>query len=97
MRTITEKNLLEFIGKDADVVPKCYLKIGVAMVKKAGMMYRFKTVRVKGKIMWTLYEKHPLMDYHQIQMDRQDPEKKYKKMDKNTRLKRYLAKQNKTH
>jgi hypothetical protein len=97
MRTITEKNLLEFIGKDAEVVPKCYLQCGVAMVKKAGMMYRFKTTRIKGKIMWMLYEKHPLMDYRQIQLDRIDPEKKHPKLDKNARLKKYLAKQKKNH
>lgn len=96
MRTLTQKNLLEFIGKDSEVIPNNFLQYGVAFVKKAGMMYRFKTTRVKGKIMWMMYEKHPLMDYRQIQLDRQDPEKKYH-ISKEVKLKRYLAKQNKNH
>ena len=90
MRTLTEKNLVEFIGKDSTVVPPRFKDFGVAFVSKAGMMYRF--VRTS-KGSWKLYEKQPLLDFRQIQKDRNVPSKAPKYLNKEERLEKYKLKQ----
>ena len=78
MKTLTEKNLVQFIGKDSKVVPPNYLTCGVAFVTKGQIMYRFRRLK---KTTWRLYEQMPILDYQAIQNERlknPKPKRKYR-------------------